>query len=390
MIKFIQTIIIILILSIFLPRIADAMFKKPNDNINVTYSEILDEFMVQNHSPFSKQTMYFEGVSKNISLENYLNSLPFSFYTYLISNNLFPYKEWKDAEKIRKNSQKFIITSKDFNQKQPEIFTIFESKPKYLKLGYNKYAISNSKHGLIFTDLNTLKKDENLSLAFTNALLDIDFKFPLKAHYTNPNTKKPFDEGVFLVSNEDELYHLKMENSKPIAKKTGIKNINFMLISENERKEFYGAIIDDDGVKLVSYDNYKLINLPNSNYIPSQDRLEILVTPLSKSMSIKKDKAVFAYHLNGDYSVISEFKYNINPNDNSKFIKNIIFPFEINLAPSYAYKFKFANFSFLAFVLNFILFCVSLYLFRDDENKIVKSSLSFVFGIYGFVSIFCV
>ncbi|NLK67113.1 MAG: DUF4857 domain-containing protein [Campylobacteraceae bacterium] len=384
--KFIQIFILVLVLAIFLPRFIEVLFKAPRQNANVSHSEVHDEFMVQ--ASKNKEIFYFKGKDENLSLEEYLDSLPFSFYTYLITNNRFPYDEWKDANAIKANSQKFAIKPDAFNQKYPPIFTIFESNPKYLRLGYNEFAITSNKFELIFTDLNTLKKDENLSKTFTNSLLNLGFDFPVRAHFTNPSTKKPFDEGVFLKDSKSELFHLKIKNNAPVAKKTDIKNVDFMLISENERREFYGAVIDRSGVSLVSYDDYKLINLPSKHYGPTTDRLELTITPLSKSMSIKKQNEVHAYHFDEKYNVLKSFEYEFNQPNRAEMIKKAILPFEISLADSYDYKFKITNFSLNSLWLNLALFVLAFFIFR--KKSLVKPIFALLFGIYGFLAVLAV
>lgn len=386
--KIIQIVILSFILAIFLPRGIDALLKSPKESASINYSEVYNDFIIQTSK--QKEVLYFKGKDKNLSLDEYLDSLPFSFYTYLIANNRFPYDEWRNADKIRANSQKFSIKPENFNQKHPPIFTIFESNPKYLKLGYNEFAITSDKSGIIFTNLNTLKKDENLSKEFTTTLLNLDFKFPIQAHFTNPTTKKPFDEGVFLKDSKNELFHIKMKNLAPFVKKTKIKDVDFMLISENERREFYGAIIDKNGVSLVSYDNYSLINLPSKHYDPATDRLEISITPMSKSMSIKKNDIVYVYYFDKNYNVLRTFEYKFGTLNGLKMIKKIVLPFEIFLADSYAYKFNISNINLKVFWLNLLLFVFALYIFRNKKERFAKSILVLIFGIYGFLSVLAV
>ncbi|MSN95807.1 DUF4857 domain-containing protein [Campylobacter sp. FMV-PI01] len=369
-IKFIKAIIIALILAIFLPRIIDTIFAQKSHKANVYYSEIYDEFIVQTHNPNLKKSFYLKNGDENLTLDEYLEALPFNHYNYLISKNKFPFLEWANSDKIKKHSQRFSLKPEIYNQKKLPVFTIFESNPKYLKLGYNKFALSGDGDKLIFTDLTTLKIDENLSTIFTKALKEKDFIFPIKNHYSNPITKKPFDEGVFLKDSKDEIYHLKMINSHPFVRKTRLKDIDFILVDEKIQREFYGlAITKDNKINLISYDDYKLINLPFASYNPKKDSFKLSITPLSKSISISSEDKIYSYHLDDEFKPIKSFVYEINQNKKAKFIKDLFLPFELILDSSYAYKFKFANFSLFGFILNIILFGVMFYFLKDKNIK---------------------
>ena len=389
--KDINFIIITLLIAIFLPLIADSVFNEGKKSVRVYYSETLDKFLLQGYDEVKKEPFFKIGLDNNISLDEFMENLPFKFYSYLLSKNIFPnqFKEWANAEKIRANSQNLNIKPDMFNQKQIPLFTVFESRPKYLKLKFNEFGIRNAKNGLEFINFDTLKLDQNMSIKFNQALSGAGFKFPFKQVYSNPNTKKPFDEGVFLIDDKDEIYHLKMVESKAIAAPTGIKNdsVSFMLITENERKEFYGALVDKDGVKLISYDNYRLIDLVSDDYRPQSSKFQLAITPLSKVVTIENDAGVKAFKLDDNYRVTDRFEYVFDSCGQYESIKSMLFAFEIKKEDGYAYKFGFFEFSSKALFINIICFIFIAFRFRKDR-ALLRSFVVLLTGIYGFIAAF--
>lgn len=389
-VKNINLLIVVVLLSIFLPLIFDSAFNNGKNGVRVYYSEILDEFLVQGYNEAKKEPFFYVGHDKNISLDDFMQNLPFKFYSYLLSKNIFPeqFKEWADSDKIRENSQNLSIKPDVFNQKQIPVFTIFESKPKYLRLKFNKFGIRNNSDGLEFVNLENLSIDQNLSAIFTKSLKDANFKFPFIKFYTNANTKKPFDEGVFIIDGKDEIYHLKMEYNTPQVKQTGIKNssVSLIIVNENPRREFYAALLDGEGVKLISYDNYKLVDLPSQGYNPKNMNFQLVIEPLSRVVTIESDDNVTAYKLDDKYNVLDKFEYKLKKNESFLKAKEIIFPFIIKKDYGYSYKFTFSDFSKSALFLNFALFVVfMLFCFRRSRS-VFRVFLILLTGIYGFIA----
>jgi hypothetical protein len=265
-----------------------------------------------------------------------------------------------------------------------------ESKPKFLKLQFNNYGIRGKKDRIEFVNLETLKVNDALSQIYTNALKQSGFIFPIKCYYSNPTTRKVFDEGAFLQDKQNTIFHLKMINGKPIAKNTKIKNaaIKKIIINENQRKEFYGALIDDLGVKLISYDNYKLISLPSKAYKPESMVYSLYITPLSKTVIINMNDKIEAYKLNEDYQILKKFTYLIE--NNNQWITNIkkyLLPFTLKKKDGYRYEYTLSDFSFLALLANALFALLYLGLTFKRKVPILHFIIIGIFGIYGFIAL---
>lgn len=382
--------IIVLVLAIFLPRVINSMFGQPTYTARIAYSEVLDKFLVQDYDEKKDEVLYQVEFDKNITLDEFMEALPFRFYSYLISKDKFPklFSEWANAEKIRENSQVLNIKTDNFNQKFLPLYTLFESQPKYLKLQFNQYAIKSNNDGIEFIDLENLEENATMSTKFSLAMRDVGFKFPLKLYFTNPTTKKPLDEGAFVVDNNDKVFHIKMISGKPFVKDTSIKNsdIKMIFITENLRKEFYGALVDESGVYLISYDNYKLIKLPSNEYNPKTMTFYLGINPISKMSIIEMPDKVKAYKLNSDYTVQREFIYPLKIDKTAQEIEKFLFLFEIQRADGYNFRLEFSKFSTLALMLNFILLAIYLLIFYKKDRSNFKIFLIAISGVYGFIA----
>lgn len=175
-----------------------------------------------------------------------------------------------------------------------------------------------------------------------------------------------------------------MIDGKPSVKKTDIKGDDLVIVSENAKKEFYAAILSKNSVKLISYDDYKLIELPSGDYDPSTDKFALYITPISKSVVIHKKDKILGYKLNDDYAINSAFHYDILRETTAKDIKEMILPFEIRNLSSYLYGFKFDGVYVKALILNLILCCLSMLLYGKSE--LIRHIFVLIFGIYGFIA----
>ena len=88
--KDINFIIITLLIAIFLPLIADSVFNEGKKSVRIYYSETLDKFLLQGYDEVKKEPFFKVGLDNNISLDEFMENLPFKFYSYLLSKNIFP------------------------------------------------------------------------------------------------------------------------------------------------------------------------------------------------------------------------------------------------------------------------------------------------------------
>lgn len=379
------------ILSFLLPYAYGVATKRASESTNINFSAVSEEFLrsTSERNP-PKQTYERLSDGKIISEEEYLYSLPFKNFLYLIAKNKFPPSLSyfaSDVSLIRSNSQSLNISKGDILKNQAPLYLLLESTPRLLQLEMPQHIIS-LRDGVTFIDMNTNQKDENLSLEFKNTLEKSGLKFPIKELFSNPTTLKPFDEGAFLVDNQDRVFHLKIVDSKPVVHDTHIqkRDILKIIVNENSRKEFYGALIGLDGVFLISYDNYSLLKMPVSTYNPLTDNFALNIDPLFKTATYKSAEKIDSFVMNPDYSIYKTNSFTKHKDTLFEDVKEYIFTYETKLdVRDFTLKFDIENISYKALILGlfFIIFYFIIYKKRDAFDI----ALLLFRGIYGFISL---
>ncbi|MBQ9291700.1 MAG: DUF4857 domain-containing protein [Campylobacter sp.] len=391
--NFLLQICFIVILSFVLPYIYNSATKSANKIEVVDFSVIKDDFLKAIYTTKPPKQFYFDlKTNEQIDEEEYMQSLPFTYYYYLINKNKFPPSLsyfTSDISLIRQNTQNLRIKSGENLLGDMPLFMLLESEPKYLKLEMSDYLI-DIEENFKFIDMNTNSIDEALSREFISVLTEQNVKFPIKKFYSNPSVLKSFDEGAFFIDGEDKIYHLKMVNSQPVLKNTQIdlKNIKKIIVSEHSRKEFYAAIVAQDGVYLITYENYKIIKIPNFGYDFTKDNFTLEIDPLFKTATYENDDNISIIAMNPDYSVYKTHILKKEKNDFFVNLKQYLFSFETKLkmeSTSSAAKFKFTNFSYNSLFLSALLCVLAYFIFR--RRGILPLFVVFFGGIYGFLAI---
>ena len=157
------------------------------------------------------------------------------------------------------------IRPRSIDQPQIALYPLLESKPARFKLEMPKeyFRITDR---MEFINAATNEIDETQTKLFTSRLVKAGFEFPAQQYFTNPTTRKAFDDGYFIVDNSGQLFHIKKINGKPFCVNTNIpKNfrIKYMLVKEMNLKEFHSIIFSETNeVYLLLYENYRLQKLP--------------------------------------------------------------------------------------------------------------------------------
>ncbi|MCV6606620.1 MAG: DUF4857 domain-containing protein [Campylobacterales bacterium] len=392
------------LLSIALPDMYKKFFGSKLNSIFVGYSPI-DENFVYRESSFGKnsKTTYYSK-TETFKKDEYIGKLPLMYYRYLINRDKFPEELsylGEDPALIREYTQYFRFRANEINRKQIPLHTLFEANPKYGRLEQPKDMYRLTENGIQFVNLSTNQVDKEKTLLFTKALQEEGASFPIKRAFSNPNVRKSFDEGAFMVDGKNQVFHLKMIDDKPVVNNTSInmEDIKYIKVDENGRKEFYGALITEDSVHLITYENYKLIKLPLDKFDYKTSSLSFRVSPIHKFTSLtyyEGDKHhIDSTAMNLDYSVVQRDRV-IRDRYSSEIYSNIItiiFPFilELSKGHDYHYSLKLKDISMISLGISLILGLLYIVLLRKNRrnpNYYKLNILLIIFGgIYGIITI---
>jgi hypothetical protein len=264
------TLLLTLVLAWILPQYFWKAFDVSIRPPRVSYSPVEDKFLLLR--PDLKSVKYLDLKGREYTREEYERLLPFMNYRQLAAAGAMPdsLRGVKlDLKEVALNNVTVRVLPGDIGLPQIPLFPLFESQSGRLKLempteffriGYRMEFIETSTNAL-----NEIRSDE-----FTDTLLARGFVFPAAGIAGNPTTRKPFDEGYFVVDAAATIFHIKMVRGKPFCVRTGIPTgagVRQIFVGENALREFYGVLISADNVvSLISCDGYRLITLPLSGY----------------------------------------------------------------------------------------------------------------------------
>ncbi|MCV6608613.1 MAG: DUF4857 domain-containing protein [Campylobacterales bacterium] len=397
----------IIISSIFLPKIYKTVFWEKGTTAKIYYSPVAEEFLKYEYSSGKNRKITYQFLDgKSLTKDEYIQLLPFNYYSYLVKKGLFPEK-FKHIEKdpyiLKRNYQSLQIEGKKVGKKEIPLHIIIDGAPKYGKLQLSQDLLRINSNNIEFIDLETNQVKKDKSELFQKALIEKGVEFPFKGFYNNSSTMKPFDEGSFIVDNKNHIYQMKMVQKKPIVIDTKIvkKGIEKIFINENIRKEFYGAIVTKDKIFLITYDNFKLIEIPYKDYDSSSKDFRLVVTPVYKHITFKyydreKDSLITDYIVaNHDYSIHEKLTFEKSRKSNFYYetAKEILFPFSITVAKNNSsfYSLSLEKGVVLGFGFNIVLLLIYLLVLQSKKKEFFYYKENFFFitlaGIYGLLAI---
>lgn len=334
--------LIVVVSALYLPDFFSMLFDKKVTTPRMDYSAVIDEFVYTNYYGMG-QIEYKDIQGNTYSEREYFKLLPFMYYANLEKWGELP-KEVHGFEltskAIRRNSQVFRVQQKHIDPPIVPLYIMFEAEPDYAQLVIpdDVFRLGNT---IEFLDPTTNSVLEEKSELFQNAMLDAGFTFPAKLVAGNGTNRKPFDEGYFIKDANNKIFQLKMIKDVPVCTHTGIDpdlGVRQIIISENLRKEFYGWILTDDNeIYLITYDDYKLRQIPTVPddpqyaYIADEATFYCYIYPVNKHIQIAGDGFRQMIVLDNDYNKIAEHVEIWTPYDKrpAPIIKSFLFPFEL-------------------------------------------------------------
>jgi len=298
-----------------------------------------------------------------------------------------------DVKQIQNNSFFFRYRPREKHSPHIELYPLLESMSGRVKLTMpgDVFRIKNT---IEFLDpiTNEIKKEK--SELFSKVFNDKGFKFPAKSIDGNPSTRKPYDEGYFIMDAEDNFFHLKMVNGKCFLRNTKLSEkikIKYFLPTEPSNREFYGFIFDqDNNLHLLTTKEYstKLIDTPT---IDSENDTFLIMGNMfywNIGVSSAVGNEIYAVETKSKKKVDQiSFK---NPEISNK-LGEYIFPFSLSLAKSNSNFIKpsIKTGSIGALLINIILTILffGINKMRKKPRNLYSCLWISLTGIFGFISV---
>ena len=390
----------ILVSSIVFPEFYSMLFSRAFLSPRIYYSPIKKDFI--------KIVSLHGKVERLDNQGNYLSREEFERLTPLLNYRQLLYRSEMpdsingtpiDVQSMRINNIFMSIKPSDIYRYTIPLNPLLESAPGRpdLQMPDDFFRITD-KMEFIKCYSNKVKKD--LSKLFNDALVAKGFNFPAKKIFGNPSTRKPFDEGYFIVDNGNNLFHLKRVKNKPYVKKIflpeGIK-IEYIKVMELNLKEFYGIVITKKNrLFLISYDNYKFIEIPSKGFDRKKMKFVFMGNQLYRSINFSSENTVITFVTDRNYKLIAENKeiWKTDKDFMTGKIAGFIFPFKLEFTNTYNkyvnFYFTFSNSAFWIVNITIILFLF--FYFRIKKKKfsvsqVVDLIIVLLSGLYGLVAV---
>lgn len=390
----------VVVMAIYLPDFYWLFFDVKTPSPYVSFSPVDSMFIMYRRE--DNDLVFRDEEGNTYTRDEYEAKLPFFYYMQLISDGRMPesiHGIELDVNEIKKNRNMHRIRSYQLDIPQIPLYPLLESESGRVRLEFPDEYFRITDEGMEFVNSINREVDQDMSALFTQALKEKGFEFPAKKIFTNPTTRKVFDEGCFVVDSKDDLYHIKKAKGQPVVANTHFPNdikIRYMMVSENTLREYYGTVIsEDDRIYFLTYDNYKLIELPTKGAYNSGKATLLITTDLFfRQVTLDKEDGIDVFVTDRDYNLIDEYHESWKTREEypQGKVARAIFPFSVSLNDgSSTYVGLYTDWHFpLAWIGNLIALLIFVFFLKKEDRKLKKSIpellLVAVTGLYGLIA----
>ena len=185
---------------------------------------------------------------------------------------------------------------------------------------------------------------EEKSARFRNAFETGGFTFPVRLIGGNPTTRKPYDEGCFLVDSAGAFFRLRQVRGEPELRRLeemvapeqrprwAQLRPRHLHVQEQDNREVRLVIIDEDrAVHLALGEDYRLVTLPLRHFDPSTMQLRLRGDLRNRLVTVNSRQSVEAVVMTSDYEFIDRYTELLTPRERRPAgrVATVVFPFTV-------------------------------------------------------------
>ena len=392
------------ILSWVLPWLYSLCFSQRDREPFVSYSPLVDRFIVTDFNAVSDndEPVIFEvdpvtqAPGRHFTMDQRDSLLPEIFVSQLSAKGMMP-DSIKGIEvtmrDIRLNSWVFNSSPKDLVRSVPTVYPLMESMPARFKFEDPDVVLTMPGRVEII-DIESNSIDETKTRRFAKMFADKGFSFPAVEAIANITTRKAYDNGYLIIDNDRNLYHLKMQASRPSMARIPLSDTivpRHVFVMENADRQLYG-LVSDEGHDLYTVnhdDTYSMARLNGIKFNPETDRLTIIKNLFSWCVKVKyADRSRWIALDPEDYSVMAVYDF-VTPSTLSREVEKWIFPFTTTFTSAddkYVYP-RIDHLSWRAVFLNVVLAIIVMIAARGKNSRCTagKVIITLVCGLFAFI-----
>lgn len=362
-------------------------------HLTMYYSPVLHQFVMSSADTTKTAgpsgTEHLRYTLENGSIikhQEYTAALPFLYAKDLVKWDNFPETingvpiTPREAER---GWQLVRLLSYDWNSPSPLLHMLIEANPHGARLQrpVDFFRVTTDRSRIEFLRPEDGRIDTAKSRLFNNALQKAGFRFPLLSLGGNPDVRKQYDVGYFLIDAVGNLFQMQMIDAEPVCtnlKQTVPEPVKYIAIKEHHRRQFYGFIVTGKAVYAIMQQDGSLKKLPVDGFDPAAVRLSIWSDLLHSSVVTQNlDPSQIRNGYSGtamtpDFSVTRNYRQPSAPAylktlNNRRAIASALFPLQVKQTlPGSSYR--------------------GIYLHYDDENRLIAAA-SGVFSLILFIVI---
>jgi hypothetical protein len=206
---------------------------------------------------------------------------------------------------LRAKSVVYRYRPSEINTPGNGLYILFETMPKRvgLEIPDDVFRLNNT---IEFIDAQTNTLETEKSRLFQQALDKEGFQYPARWLAGNPNPRKPYDEGYFVLDAGNRLFHMKMVNGRPYVKNTKIGDkiqVSHFSMLEVADKRFYGFLFSEQGeIFIIENDGaaYKTVQLDIDPIDMQKDEVILMGNMFDWTVSVVTPLAKKSYALDAE------------------------------------------------------------------------------------------
>ncbi len=396
------SIIILIISSLVLSWAIPALVKKATASKQnypfVYYSSLLQDFAIKKTE--NKQTEYYDRKGNFYTREEYDSITPLLSYRQLTLSGMMPDSILgveMDTRMIRVKTAMWRYTPRDIHKPLLDMHLMYEAMSGRATLE-SPSDVFRLKNKIEFIDKASNRINESKSQLFQKRMEEKGFAFPAKNVWGNPQARKPYDEGYFVLDNNNELFHIKLVNGRPYVgnTKAGEKiNIAYFSIYEIPDKTIYGFIVSHEGeiFTLNAEGGYELTKLDIDPIDINQHSVMMLGNMFYWIVNVTGPEGCTynVLELYNDLKRHDEPYFVEAKTDNWDTVSRWLFPFHISfdnkttdyLVPEFTFNLSYA---FLTSFILALIFVFTLGKKRKTQKKLLNGLIILLLGIPAFIA----
>lgn len=396
------SIIIFIISTLVLSWAIPALIKKATVSKQnypfVYYSSLLQDFAIKKTE--NKQTDYYDRKGNSYTREEYDSITPLLSYRQLTLSGIMPDSILgveMETRMLRIKTVMWRYSPRDIHKPTLDLHLMYEAMSGRATLE-SPPDVFRLKDKMEFIDKTSNQINDSKSQLFQKKMEEKGFSFPAKKVWGNPLARKPYDEGYFVLDNNNELFHIKLVNRRPYVGNTraGEKiDIAYFSIYEIPDKSIYGFIVSNEGelFTLNAGGGYKLTKLDIEPIDINQHSVMMLGNMFYWMVNVTGPEGCSynVLNLSNDLKQQDEPYFVKAKTDTWDTVSQWLFPFYISfdnkttdyLIPDFTFNLGYAH--LISFILALI-FVFTLGKKRNTPKKVINGLIILLLGLPAFIA----